>query len=248
MSIIPERDVNIKGYTMKKTLLWLSLIGASLFSSAYANNAAIEKSLAKMGITVEEVRNSPIKDVKMVLTNEGVLYTSEDGRYVFQTAIYDISGSVPKNTTISTLSAKIDEISDEMIIYKADKEEHVVTIFTDPTCLYCIKLHKSIPEYNKLGITVRYLAFAREGLQSKSADEIQDVWCSSDQKQAFVEASKGNKVTHTNCKIDTSTHYNLGLQMGIQGTPAIVYKQMILPGFVEPTQLKAMLKNFDKQP
>ena len=43
-----------------------------------------------------------------------------------------------------------------MIVYKAPKEQHVITVFTDITCGYCRKLHEQMADYNALGITVRY--------------------------------------------------------------------------------------------
>lgn len=54
-----------------------------------------------------------------------------------------------------------------MIVYKAPDEKHVITVFTDITCGYCHKLHEEMKDYNALGITVRYLAFPRQGLESR---------------------------------------------------------------------------------
>lgn len=50
-----------------------------------------------------------------------------------------------------------------MIEYKAANEKYVVTVFTDITCGYCVRLHSQMKEYNDLGITVRYMAFPRQG-------------------------------------------------------------------------------------
>lgn len=55
-----------------------------------------------------------------------------------------------------------------MIVYKAPEEKHVITVFTDITCGYCRKLHEQMKDYNALGITVRYLAFPRQGLSSQA--------------------------------------------------------------------------------
>lgn len=45
-----------------------------------------------------------------------------------------------------------------MIEFKAPNEKYAITVFTDITCGYCVRLHSQIKEYNDLGITVRYLA------------------------------------------------------------------------------------------
>ena len=55
-----------------------------------------------------------------------------------------------------------------MIVYPAKNEKHVVTVFIDISCHYCHLLHQQIKEYNELGITVRYLAFPRAGLNSQN--------------------------------------------------------------------------------
>lgn len=53
-----------------------------------------------------------------------------------------------------------------MIIFKAPQEKYVVTVFTDISCGYCKKLHESVDELNRQGVTVRYLAYPRQGADS----------------------------------------------------------------------------------
>lgn len=82
--------------------------------------------------------------------------------------MYDVSGAVPVNVTNQILIGRLQKLVPEMIVYKAPKEKHVITVFTDITCGYCHKLHSQMKEYNDLGITVRYLAFPRQGLSSQA--------------------------------------------------------------------------------
>lgn len=67
-----------------------------------------------------------------------------------------------------------------MIVYPAEKEKYVITVFMDITCHYCHLLHQKIKEYNELGITVRYLAFPRAGLNSNTAKQMEAIWTSRD--------------------------------------------------------------------
>ena len=226
---------------MKKVALIFSLLLSTLFSNAYADNTTINNVFNNLGIQVDEIQPSPIKGLSMILTKEGVFYVSDDGKYLMQSTMYDVSGEEPVNITLSTLTKRIENFVDEMIVFKAPKEKHVITVFTDPTCGYCIKLQNSIGEYNKEGITVRYLAYPRQGINSKEAKELQSVWCAKNNNDAFNKASKGEKIANATCDIDIAQHYILGRQLGVQGTPAIVYKEMLIPGYVEPKQLKAML-------
>ena len=52
-----------------------------------------------------------------------------------------------------------------MIVYKAPNEKHSITVFTDISCGYCRKLHRELNDLLDAGITVKYLAFPRGGLQ-----------------------------------------------------------------------------------
>lgn len=226
---------------MKKAALIISLLFGSLMSSVHADTDKINSVFKNLGIPVQEIQPSPIKGLSTVLTRDGVFYITDDGKYLMQTALYDVSGETPVNVTLSTLTQRIEALVDEMIIYKAPKEEYVVTVFTDPTCGYCVKLQSSIADYNKEGITIRYLAYPRQGINSKEAKELQSVWCAKNSNDAFNKASKGEKISDATCNIDITQHYILGRQLGVQGTPAMVYKDMMIPGYIEPKQLKAML-------
>ena len=55
----------------------------------------------------------------------------------------------------------------------------VITGFTDISCPYCQKLHQEVPELNKQGVTVRYLAFPRNGVKNNVvSQQMNAVWCS----------------------------------------------------------------------
>ena len=62
--------------------------------------------------------------------------------------------------------SKIDK--DDLIIFRQIIERAVISVFTDIDCGFCRKLHKEVLNLNALGVEVRYLAFPRAGLDSKS--------------------------------------------------------------------------------
>jgi thiol:disulfide interchange protein DsbC len=124
----------------------------------------------------------------------------------------------------------------DMIVFPAKNEKYVVTVFTDPSCGYCRKLHQEITNYNELGITVRYLAFPRGGTQSKTFEEMQQIWCATDQKDALTMAKKGRSLKQSalnrRCDQTIQKQYELGVALGINGTPAIVLEDgRMLPGY-----------------
>ncbi len=129
-----------------------------------------------------------------MLTDSGVLYVTDDGKHIIQGPMYDVSGAQPVNRHQPLLLGKLNALSNEMIVYKAPKEQHVITVFTDITCGYCRKLHEQMSDYNALGITVRYLAFPRQGLQSQAEQDMKAIWCAKDRNKALDDAMNGKGV------------------------------------------------------
>lgn len=227
---------------MKKRFMLMSLLMASVTGLAHADDAAIEQSLKKLGLQQIEIQPSPLAGTKTVLTESGVLYVTEDGKQFIQGPLYDVSGGQPVNVTNKLLGKKVEALADQMIVYKAPKEQHVITVFTDITCGYCHKLHEQMADYNALGITVRYLAFPRQGLNSPTEKQMKSIWCAADRKKAFDGAMKGEDISPIDCKINLDEHYKLGVLYGIQGTPAILLENgMMVPGYQGPQEMKQML-------
>ncbi|WP_075182624.1 bifunctional protein-disulfide isomerase/oxidoreductase DsbC [Pantoea sp. 1.19] len=227
---------------MKKRVVLLSLLMAAASGFAQADNAAIQQSLNRLGLHETEIQPSPLPGTKTVLSESGVLYVTDDGKHFIQGPLYDVSGNQPVNVTNQQLMKKVDALKDEMIVYKAPKEQHVITVFTDITCGYCHKLHEQMKDYNALGITVRYLAFPREGMQGKVAKEMTAIWCAADRNKAFDAVENGKAPAPASCNIDLSKHYKLGVLFGIQGTPAILLENgMMVPGYQGPQEMKQML-------
>lgn len=227
---------------MKKHYLLLTLLMTAVSGLAHADDAAIQQSLKKLGLQQTEIQPSPLPGMKTVLTESGVLYVTEDGKQFIQGPLYDVSGGQPVNVTNKLLEKKVEALSSEMIVYKAPKEQHVITVFTDITCGYCRKLHSQMADYNALGITVRYLAFPREGMNGQVAKNMESVWCAAERKKAFSTAMNGGEVSPIDCKIDLSQQYKLGILYGIQGTPAILLQNgMMIPGYQGPQEMKQLL-------
>ncbi len=233
---------------MKKSFLLFSLLAAAFSGFAHADDAAIKQTLGKLGLTNAEIQDAPVAGMKTVISTSGVLYLSEDGKYLVQGPVYDVSGSQPVNITNKLLMGKLNALEKEMIVYKAAQEKHVITVFTDITCGYCHKLHEEMSDYNALGITVRYLAFPRQGVNSQAEKDMKSIWCAKDRNKAFDAAIKGSAVTPASCDLDITKHYALGVQFGIQGTPAVLLTDgTLIPGYQGPKDMKAFLDEHQRQ-
>ncbi|MFC3394402.1 bifunctional protein-disulfide isomerase/oxidoreductase DsbC [Brenneria rubrifaciens] len=227
---------------MKKGLLLLSLLVATATGFAHADDSPIKQTLTRMGMQDAQIQPAPVAGMKTVLTDSGVFYISADGKHLIQGPLYDVSGKTPLNLTNQILKGKMDALQDQMIVYKAAQEKHVITVFTDITCGYCHKLHEQMKEYNALGITIRYLAFPRQGLDSPAKKDMQSIWCMANRNNAYDAALKGEEISPATCKTDIAAHFRLGVQFGVKGTPTIVLDDgTVVPGYQGPKEMLAML-------
>ncbi|MEW6998446.1 bifunctional protein-disulfide isomerase/oxidoreductase DsbC [Colwelliaceae bacterium BS250] len=231
---------------MFKKLIVIAISVATLVSlpsqANSDNNDKISANFAKLGLQVESVRASKMPNVYEVFTSQGLFYTSADGSFLMQGNLYEITnGSVESLTEASLAEVRIEGMEtfkDNMITFPAKNEKYQMTVFTDLTCGYCRKLHNQMAEYNELGITVRYLAFPRGGLASKSYTDMRSVWCSEDQQSAMTKAKGGAMIDQKVCSQPVAEQYDFGRKVGVSGTPAIMLNDgNMLPGYKTPEQM-----------
>jgi len=201
---------------------------------------------ASLGMQISSIGDAPVPGLLQVMTERGLFYTSQDGKYLLQGRIYDIEEGM-RNVTEDALGSVrlggLAEFKEAVIEYKSDKEKYVVNIFTDISCGYCRKLHNEMDAYNDLGITVRYLAFPRGGINSSSYTDMLSVWCADDKQKAMDNAKAGGTVVNKNCEANVAEQYAFGQKIGVTGTPNIIMPDgSVIPGYQPPKQLEEALK------
>lgn len=234
---------------LMKTLIMTSLVAALSFTATASEQQNTElqgKVAAKLGLNVFSVKESAINGLFEALTERGIFYVSPDARYIVRGNIYDSQEGLVNLTELAMgemRSKKLASYEASMISYPAKDEKYKVTVFTDVDCGYCRKLHTKIPQYNALGITIRYLAFPRGGERSKAWSDMQSLWCSKDQRKAMDDLKAGSTIAQATCPNRVPEHYNLGIEFGVTGTPAIILDDgTMIPGYQEPRQLFNALK------
>ncbi|MDO4435781.1 MAG: bifunctional protein-disulfide isomerase/oxidoreductase DsbC [Cardiobacteriaceae bacterium] len=220
----------------KKTTLSLALF--SLVS--WADDAAIQKNLQPFGFQNIEILESPVKGLRTVVSDQGILYASEDGQYFLQGQLVQVledGNSV--DLTNKPLMGRLKQMENEMVVHAAKDEKHVITVFFDITCHYCQLLHKDTQKLNDLGITVRYLAFPRQGIDSANAEQMEAIFAAENPKEELDAIMLGKKKPSQKQKPNiVSKHYNLGLQFGVEGTPAIITEDgQLIGGYLKPDQM-----------
>jgi thiol:disulfide interchange protein DsbC len=199
-----------------------------------------------LGTSVSAIGDAPVPGLLQVISDKGLFYASQDGKYLFRASIYNTDEGM-RNVTEDALGAiRLDglkKFKDDVIEYKADNEKYVVNVFTDITCGYCRKLHNEMDQYNDLGITVRYLAFPRGGLKSSSYTDMVSVWCADNKQEAMNKAKAGDTVATKNCQTQVAEEYAFGQKIGVNGTPNIIMPNgSVIPGYQPPKQLEQALK------
>jgi len=228
---------------MKKTKI--ALLALSLFAgSAMADDASLKSSLEKIGATNVRLSESPLPGFRLATSNEGVVHISENGQYVVQGNfnVLELKNGKATDITHKTQMASLNALSNEMIIYPAKQEKHVVTVFMDITCHYCHILFENVKAYNEEGITLRFLAFPRAGLNTQTAKQMEAIWQAKDRMKALEDAEAGNLPKELKTPNLVKKHYELGIQFGVTGTPYMVTdKGEVIGGYVPAKELAKML-------
>ena len=199
-------------------------------------------------VQFDEVRASELPGFFEVQRGPNYGYVSADGTYLLQGDLINLATGVQltENARKAGRIAAIEKLGDSYIQFDppGGKPQHVVTVFTDVDCGYCRKMHNEMASYNALGISIRYAFFPRSGPGSPSFAEAESVWCAADRKKALTLAKQGTKLPPAplGCKTPVQKEYDLGLELGLRGTPMMVLPDgEIVNGYVPAQGLAARL-------
>lgn len=201
-------------------------------------------------VKVNDLTVSPIPGVYRAQIVDGpAVYVTEDAKYFIVGDLYQIApgrmvnvSEQGRNGERMEALAKVDK--DDMIVFspKGDVKAHI-TVFTDIDCGYCRKLHQEVPELNKMGIEVRYMAYPRAGVNSESHNKLATAWCAENPRETLTKFKSGESVPIKVCEDNpVATQFNLGRQLGVTATPALVLETGELQlGYLPAQQLAARL-------
>jgi thiol:disulfide interchange protein DsbC len=196
------------------------------------------------GARPEDVSGSPIPGVYEVTVGGMIVYVTADGKYLFSGNLYDLD--TQQNLTAerrSTARARALAAASEgdMIIFSPSNPKMTVTVFTDVDCQFCRRFHTQIADLNKAGVRVRYVLYPRTGPGTQSWKEAEAVWCSKDRREALTRAKRGEEIKVKPCADGAKAlkaQYQLGDDLGIEGTPAIFTQTGdYIGGYMTPAEL-----------
>lgn len=230
-----------------KNLVVLLLLMFSASAVAQNDYSAVEERIRTLAPNANSIAISetPIEGILMVQVAGDIIYTTSDGKYLIQGRVIDLDTREDltegaKAELRRELMAGID--TSRQIAFAPEDPIHELTVFTDIDCGYCRKLHNQVAEYNEQGISIRYMAFPRAGIGSRSYEKAVSVWCAEDPQEAMTQAKAGADPDPAQCDNPIAEQYQLGMELGVSGTPALLTANgQLIPGYVPPDQLRARL-------
>lgn len=208
-----------------------------------AGVAKIREELAKMipQASTAEIVSTDADSVYRIELQGNYAYVYTHGDFVLLGDLYNTEErvNVGEQARSAQMAALIADVPiNKMIVFGPQDAKRHITVFTDIDCGYCRKLHLEIPELNEAGIQVRYLAFPRAGVGSQSHKKYVSVWCSDDQQESLTAAKSGNSVPSAECSNPVEETYKLGQQVGVRGTPTIIFDDgTVTPGYIPSDEL-----------
>lgn len=219
----------------------------ALPTQAQDDFAVVEERIRELAPNADSiaVSETPVDGILQVQIQGDIVYTSADGRYLFQGRLIDLDTRADLTEQAKSVQrlALMDSIDEsKQIAFEPENPDYELIVFTDIDCGYCRKLHSQIAEYNEQGIGIRYMSFPRAGIGSNSYNKYVSVWCADDQKDALTLAKQGTDPEPLQCENPVAEQYQLGVALGVTGTPALLMNDgQLIPGYVPPDKLKQRL-------
>ncbi len=244
---------NIKKITLGLTaIIGLAVFSANILAQDAAKDAVPQELTAALdnlmpGTKPTSIEPTPLPGIYEVSYGSTIFYFNKDASIMLRGDIIDVKNRVnlteqKRGAARGKLLNSMDE--SKMIIFPAKNEIAKVTVFTDIDCPYCVKLHREMKDYNNEGITIRYMAYPRAGLGSRSYQKAVNVWCADNPAQAMTDAKEGKTLPNKTCDNPVADQYQLGQALGVQGTPAMFLEDgTSLPGYVPAKRLANAIKS-----
>lgn len=198
------------------------------------------------GLKVSSAQTSEIPGLLEVQLSDGpVVYSTADGRFFLVGDLYSVGpdgyvnlGEKRRDSERLVRMAEVDK--KDMIIFSPEGETRAyINVFTDVTCFYCQKLHLEVPQLNKNGVEVRYLAYPRAGVDSAGFNQLASAWCADNPQETLTKLKSKQSVPENVCADNPIVaQFQLGQQLGVRGTPAIILESgQMIPGYQSADEL-----------
>lgn len=246
---------------IKTIITMAAILSSSILTAGELSNEEIKKSLDEKFGQVDSVSFIKETDVKnnyfIVLKDGSNVYYTKDSDSVVLGDIYNIKTRANVSQKLKgeyNLSIIGDFNDSDKILYPSSVEgARWVTVFTDPTCGYCQKVHENIEKYNDLGISIAYVPFPRGPKNTKPYDDVEKVWCSKDRQESLTLAKKDQSnlidfKLNDECENTIKKSLKMVEKLRIMGTPSFYIDDGVnIPGYIDPPTLLKMMSEWIKK-
>jgi len=178
------------------------------------------------GIPVDHLSATPVPGIYEIISEGQVYYVDSTASFLFDGSLVDLKNR--NNLTEQSMLAQnlryIDAIGeDNMLIYKNAETapKRSMSVFTDLGCPFCQRLHSELDILLDAGVSIRYLLYPRDGLNTQAHKNLENVWCANDPHAALTAAKSGQLAPVESCDNPIEQHVALARQLGITATPMI---------------------------
>ncbi|HJV06707.1 DsbC family protein [Paludibacterium denitrificans] len=239
-------NATLKSLAMAASLL-LSM--AACTANAETNISDVKKAFQARfpNRQVDSVRTTPVKGLfEVVVKGKQIVYVDEKVDYVL---VGDLVDAVKKESLTEKRTAELNTLKwDSLPLQYAFKEvrgngARKMAVFTDPDCPFCRQLEReSLPGVTN--VTIYTFLFPLSELHPDAMHKAKQIWCSKDRAATWTAYMRDGKplTGRDNCNTPLDKIQALGKQLGITGTPALVFANgRVVPGAIEQEQIEQLL-------
>lgn len=228
---------------------WLvSAVALAAATATLANPALVERRLGEQypATKITSVRETPVKGIYEVVMGRNIAYTDETGRFMIFGHLYDMKEQVDltaqRQDEINRIDPSILSLGDAIKVVKG-KGSRVLYVFSDPNCPYCKRLEAELAKLDDVTIyTFLYPVLGKDSEQKSRA-----IWCAKDRAKAWSDFMEGGKLPaapSAECSDPVQRNIQLGRELGINGTPTIVFGNgAIAAGLLPAAELQRRLSD-----
>lgn len=212
-------------------LCTLALAGAWAYAAHIKADAAedqIRQQIVKHAgpsASVDKISASEVPGIYNARVNGSLVHFDKTGRFMFTGDLIDIRSGEnlsqtwrEKNDLVKWAELPLDKA---ITVTKGNGERELV-VFADPNCGYCKRLEKELRQLNN--VTVHTFVFPF--LSQDSVEKARNILCSEKPGLAWHQWMLNGKVPAAapSCHANLDELVGLGKQLGVRGTPAIIFR------------------------
>lgn len=201
----------------------------------------------KFNARVNDIKISPVKglwQVELVQNDKPVIvYVDFSKKYLVEAARFTKIEEIGEPAPLKKVDIKKIPL-DGALVYGNAKAEKKVIVFSDPDCPYCKKLHEDIKGIisNRKDIAFYIKLFPLQ-MHPEAYAKSKTVVCKKSTK-LLDDAMAGKTLPKPDCKSEeVDNNLKLGEELGIRGTPAIIFPDgRLLPGYLPADALIELME------